>query len=245
MDKTTILGHLDHRPLPLPRGPWVMQQTWKDLLFLHYRVPPAVLRDKLPPPLEIDTFDGDAWVSIAPLKMRNVKLRYLPPIPTAANFLELNFRTYVRHKGKTAIYFFSLDTDSTLSAIGARVAFLPYFRARMSARGNGSFRFRSARRGRRKPAAVFEVDYTPGPKRIEKSPLDKWLVERYRLFQVGFAGTVIEINIHHVPWTLHEADVQVRANTLAAPCGFALPPQQPIVQYSRSQQVLIWSPGLA
>jgi uncharacterized protein len=245
MHKSKILGTLDHRPFPLPRGPWVMQQTWKDLLFLHYRVPPGALRDKIPAPLELDTFNGDAWITIAPLKMRDVKLRWVPRIPTATNFLELNFRTYVRHKDKTAIYFFSLDTDSSLSALGARMAFLPYYRARMSVRGHGGFRFQSERWGRRKPPATFEADFTPGPELIEKSPLDEWLVERYRLFQVGIGGTVIEINIHHAPWALRKVDAQVRANTLAEARGFALPDQEPIAQYARRQEVLIWPPGLA
>ena len=33
-----------HRPWPLPHRPWVLAMQWHDLLFMHWPVPPAVLR---------------------------------------------------------------------------------------------------------------------------------------------------------------------------------------------------------
>ncbi len=50
-----ILATTEHRPWPLPASPWVLAQTWEDLLFLHWPVPADVLRAKLPPELELDT----------------------------------------------------------------------------------------------------------------------------------------------------------------------------------------------
>jgi uncharacterized protein len=242
MDKATLLRTLDHRPRPLPRSPWVMQQSWKDLLFLHYRVPPAVLREKVPRSLDLDLFDGDAWVSVTPMKMRQVRVRWLPPIPTATNFLELNFRTYVRRRGEAGIHFFSLDTDSSLSAWGARMSFLPYYRASMTMSGNAGFSFRSERLGSAVPA-FFEAHYTPGARITDMGKLDAWLLERYRLFQPGLAGKVIAIDIHHLPWTLRQAEAQVRANTLAAACGFALPVQEPLAHFSDGLDALVFPPG--
>jgi uncharacterized protein len=241
MDKATLLRTLDHRPRPLPRSPWVMQQSWKDLLFLHYRVPPAVLREKVPRSLDLDLFDGDAWVSVTPMKMRQVRMRWLPPIPTATNFLELNFRTYVRRRGEPGIHFFSLDTDSALSAWGARMSFLPYYRARMAMTGNAGFSFRSERLGSEVPA-FFEADYRPGARITGMSTLDAWLLERYRLFQQGLAGKVIAIDIHHLPWTLRQVDTRIRANTLAAPLGFALPVQEPVAHFSDGLDALVFPP---
>jgi uncharacterized protein len=242
MDTAAILRAQDHRPRPLPRSPWIMQQSWKDLLFLHYRVPPDILRDKVPRSLELDLLNGDAWVTVTPMKMRQVRLRWLPPIPTATNFLELNFRTYVRHKGEPGIYFFSLDTDSSLSALGARMSFLPYYRARMSVSGATRFSFRSERMVGSGLPAFFEADYAPGEKITDKSTLDAWLLERYRLFQAGIAGLVIAIDIHHLPWALRQVDATVRANTLAAPLGFALPVQEPVMHYSDGMDVVIFPP---
>jgi len=43
-----------HRPWPLPVGPWVMAQSWHDLLFAHWPVDAAELQLLLPPQLQID-----------------------------------------------------------------------------------------------------------------------------------------------------------------------------------------------
>ncbi|CAN5326291.1 hypothetical protein BH23BAC1_BH23BAC1_46180 [soil metagenome] len=75
MEETEILRSKEHRPFPLPAGPWIMQQTWQDLLFLHYKIPFEVLRPLVPERLELDTYRGDAWISITPFKMRNVRFR--------------------------------------------------------------------------------------------------------------------------------------------------------------------------
>ena len=42
-----------------------MKQTWSDLLFMHWRVDEAKLRELVPPPLEIDTFDGSGWIAVS------------------------------------------------------------------------------------------------------------------------------------------------------------------------------------
>jgi hypothetical protein len=48
------LEEVAHRPWPLPAGPWVMAQSWHDLLFAHWPVDVAALRPLLPPQLQID-----------------------------------------------------------------------------------------------------------------------------------------------------------------------------------------------
>lgn len=242
MDKEAILKVQGHRPFPLPASPWIMQQTWKDLLFLHYKVPYEILRDLVPQELELDSYKGETWISISPFKMRNVRFRSLPPVPTAYNFLEVNLRTYVKHNGKGGIYFFSLDTSSTLSALGARAAFLPYFRAKMFISGNGGFKFSSDRKGNNKTPAILDVEYRPVSVAFvsEKGSLEEWLVERYCLFQEARKGKIIEINIHHLPWDLQHAEAVVNFNSLTEPFGFTIPDQKPLMHFVKSKKVLVW-----
>jgi uncharacterized protein YqjF (DUF2071 family) len=242
MNKKEILVSQEHRPFPLPNKRWIMQQTWKYLLFLHYKVPFNVLRNLVPEQLELDTYRDEAWISITPFKMRNVRFRGLPPIPSAYNFLELNLRTYVKFNGKSGIYFFSLDTSSTLSALGARVVFLPYFRAKMKMEIKDQFYFTSKRIFKFKAPAILKVKYRPGgtPLISKKGSLEEWLVERYCLFQDSLFGNFIEINIHHLPWNLQKAEVQMLANSLTEPFGFFIPDQQPLVHFAQNTNVLIW-----
>ena len=85
----------------------------------------------LPKGLEVDTFEGEAFLSIVPFTMENVRFRFLPPLPFSSLW-ELNLRTYVKHKNWKGVYFFTLDTDHPLAQWIARKFFnLPYRLRRM------------------------------------------------------------------------------------------------------------------
>jgi uncharacterized protein YqjF (DUF2071 family) len=92
-----------------------MCMTWRDLLFAHWPVPPEALLHRVPATLELDTFDGDAWLGVVPFLMDDVQLRWLPPLPGAGRFPELNVRTYVRSGDRAGVWFFSLDAASRLT----------------------------------------------------------------------------------------------------------------------------------
>jgi uncharacterized protein YqjF (DUF2071 family) len=72
---STIFSHVAHRPWPLPDRPWVMTQTWHDLLFAHWPMDPAHLRPLVPAGFELDLFEGEAWLGIVPFRMTNVAPR--------------------------------------------------------------------------------------------------------------------------------------------------------------------------
>ena len=67
-DWDNIARSAAHRPWPPPARPWVITQTWTDLLFAHWPVPPQTLRTLIPAGLELDTFDGQAWVGVIPFE---------------------------------------------------------------------------------------------------------------------------------------------------------------------------------
>src|ERR1044072_1701490 len=101
-----------------------MYQAWRNLTFLHWRYPPAVMQAHLPKGLQVDTFDGSAWLRLAPVLLGL----------TYSTFPETNVLTYVRGPdGKSGVWFFSLDAASLSAVIGARIAYgLPYMWSRMS-----------------------------------------------------------------------------------------------------------------
>lgn len=76
-----------HRQWSLPNLPWVMQQTWNDLLFAHYPIKIEKLRSLVPDSLTIDTFDGVGWVGIVPFHITKCRVKGVPPIPGMAAFL--------------------------------------------------------------------------------------------------------------------------------------------------------------
>jgi uncharacterized protein len=241
MKMKEILEVTEHRPFPIPESPWIMEQTWDDLLFAHWKIPQEILRRRIPQSLELDTYQGEAYIAVTPFKMRNVKFRLLPPIPTATDFLEVNVRTYVKREGKPGIYFFSLDASSTLSTIGARLGTnLPYHRADMSVtEADGKFNYTSHRRDE---PAELEVSYQPVTDVFESKPgsHEEFLTERYCLYQEIIGKKLIEIDIHHVKWPLQAAEALFAKNTITRPSGILLPDEKPLLHYSRSVKVAIW-----
>jgi uncharacterized protein len=244
-----ILRQTTQRPWPLPRGPWVMRQTWEALLFAHWPLAPEALAPLLPvalPSGALDTFEGQAWVGIVPFQMRGVRPRGLPAVPWLSAFPELNVRTYVTLGGRPGVYFFSLDAANPVAVTLARRLFsLPYFTAAMRCLRDGdTIAYRSRTRHGGKPA-VFEAHYHPvGPVFTARpGTLEYFLTERYCLYAVSTCGRVYRGEIQHGPWPLQVAAAEIAVNTLADSHGITLPGTPPLLHYAARQEVLVWPPS--
>ena len=244
MDIQSLLQTTDHRPWPLPTGPWVMTQIWHNLLFAHWPLPPDVLQPYIPPPFKLDTFNGQAWLGVVPFRMSNVVVRHLPPVPTTDRFPELNVRTYVDYGGKPGVLFFSLDAASTIAVLTARLWFhLPYFKATMSLVENDTtIYYDSQRRHPGSTLARFNGTYHPtAPVSLaQPGSLDKWLTERYCLYTIDRQGRPLRGEIHHRPWPLQPAKAALKTNTMAAAAGIHLPDIPPLLHYAHHLEILIW-----
>lgn len=138
--------------MPLLQRTPVMRMRWRHLLFAHWPIAAAALRPLVSSELEIDEFEGSAWIGLVPFTMEDVSPLLLPrvPISSVTDFHECNVRTYVyprgmendpssrRGAGGAGVWFFSLDAASRIAVWGARTFFgLPYFNARMSLHRDG------------------------------------------------------------------------------------------------------------
>ncbi len=243
MDAETLLQAVAHRETPLSSGPWIMRQTWLDLLFAHWPIDTEVLRPLIPPSLEIDTFEQQAWVGVVPFQMRDVHPRGLPSVQGLSTFPEINVRSYVKRNGDRGVYFFSLDAANPLAVMIARAFFhLPYFTATMqSERVGKSIHYESHRTHRHAPSAEYEAHYRP-TKPVEYTKpgtLAYWLTERYSLYTV-FHDNIYTGAIHHPQWPLQEAEVETVCDTMALSHGICLPDIPPLLHFSQQQDVLIW-----
>lgn len=237
------LGQTAHRPWPLPQAPWLLGQSWIALLFAHWRVSAERLRAHVPPALELDLYDGEAWLSVTPFEVRGARARGVLPPPVLSRFPELNVRTYVTYEQRPGIWFFSLDAGSALAVAAARAAYrLPYFRARMGidAAPERWIDYRSERTDRRGTPATLRARYRPlgGHRHAPPASLEAWLVERYRLYTVH-RGQVYAADIHHRPWTLQDAHADLQVNTMVDALGIGLE-GDPLLQYAGRQDVVFW-----
>jgi uncharacterized protein YqjF (DUF2071 family) len=223
-----------------------MAQSWHDLLLAHWPVNARKLRARIPDQLEIDTFDGQAWLAIVPFRMTDVRLRGTLSVPWLSRFPELNVRTYVPRGGKPGVWFFSLDAGNSLAVAIARSWFhLPYFRARMScAEREGWIHYQSERTHRGAPAGFLKGRYRSVGDVFfpQVGTLEYFLTERYCLYAVDGRGQIIRGEIHHLAWPLQVAEAEFAGNTMAEAAGIALPARKPLLHFAKRQDVGVWWP---
>jgi uncharacterized protein len=220
---------------------------WSDLAFLHWPVPAGPLQALLPADLQLDTFDGQAWIGVVPFRMEGVRHRWSPPVPGADTFPELNLRTYVRGGDRAGVWFFSLDAASRLAVRGARLGLnMPYFDAAMQLRRTGNVVDCVSRRThRRAPDAEFSASYEPTgvPFLTQPGSLEHWLTERYCFFGTTRYGGLYAVDVHHLPWPLQPARVTVRINTVADAFAIQLPSREPLAHFAATIDVVAWPPA--
>ena len=238
-----LLELTEHRPYPIPDGPWVMEQTWSNLLFAHWPLAPEVLQPFIPDGLVLDTFDSKAWISVVPFKMSNIRPRMTMAVPWLSFFEELNVRTYVVADGRPGVLFFSLDAANPVGVWIARTWYqLPYFNAKMICDVDeltGTVNYSSIRQDDRAPMGEFRGSYRPiaEPYIAPLNSLDYFLTARYCLYTVRRDGTLMRGEIHHAPWPLQLAEAEIEVNTVSS---IVLPNIPPILQYVETLDVLAW-----
>jgi hypothetical protein len=223
-----------------------MAQTWEDLLFAHWRAPAEALRALLPEGLELDLYEGEAWIGMTPFRVSGLRARGVPPLPFVSSFLELNSRTYVTAHGKPGIWFFSLDASSELAVLAARYGYkLPYYLAEIrSERRRGWISYEARRRDSRGATAKFRARYRAAGDTLDADPrsLAHFLTERYCLYTVDSEGRLLRGEIHHLPWRLQPAEAEIEENTMQ-PRDLELVDDEPLLHFSARQDVVIWPPG--
>lgn len=214
---------------------------WDTLTFLHWPYPPDVVQRLLPPGLTIQTFEGQAWVSLVPFVMGVRLPRRTSPLPFVGSFPETNVRTYVTAAdGTEGIWFFSLDASGLLPVITARAAFgLPYMWSAMSVSRSGDTVSYSCRRRVPGPRGVTsEVSvgvgssFQPG----ELTERDHFLSARWRLYSSMF-GRVFAARAVHEVWPLQRATVLRCDDGLLVAAGLPAPAEPPLVAYSERVDV--------
>jgi uncharacterized protein YqjF (DUF2071 family) len=236
---------LTRRPIGRP----VMYQSWQKLLFLHWEVPAEPLRRLLPDGLELDQFEGRAFVGLVPFTMRGIRPRGLPAVRGLSDFHETNVRTYVHHRGKRpGVWFFSLDAANAVGAALGRGWFgLPYFFARMSLKteeSEGGLRLSYASTrlypGPRPATTRIEALVRSTVELATLGTLEYFLAERYLLYSASKGGALSTGRVHHTPYPLQVAEVVGLDESLLAAAGIERPDVPPLVHYARGVDVEVF-----
>tara|TARA_R110002072_G_C7978294_1_gene535828 strand:- start:4284 stop:5111 length:828 start_codon:yes stop_codon:yes gene_type:complete len=226
-------------------------QCWSDLLFAHWRVPVDLLRPLIPRELEIDTFDGEAWLGLVPFHMSGVRPAWFPALPYVSEFHETNLRTYVHFHGRDpGVWFVSLDAACRAVVEVARWKWhLNYFYADMElVRDGNNVRYSSQRLDSRSPrraeveiAAEIGGSLNPEPgTSVEPGTLEHFLAERYVLYASDHRGRLLRGRVHHSPYPLRSAKVVSCRQTLASAAEVPVSGQPDHVLFSEGVTVDIF-----
>lgn len=210
---------------------------------MHFEVAADDLRKVVPAALALDDFEGRYFVGAVPFLMRDIRTSWMPR-GTGLDFLETNLRTYVHYRGRPGVYFFSLEASSWLAVKVARAAWkLPYFHAHMRSQREGDVvAYETVRRSpdRARLAVRYRVGEALGPS--APGTFEHFLLERYLLFSMR-GDTVLEGQVHHVPYPAHRAELIELEESLLAAAG--LPPstgKPDIVHYAPGVDVEVFGP---
>jgi uncharacterized protein YqjF (DUF2071 family) len=225
-----------------------MVHRWEQLTFLHWRYDAATVQAVLPKGLEVETFEGSAWVGLVPFLMR-VGIPHGASARWFARFCETNVRTYVRDAaGRPGIWFLSLDAADLTAVVTARTTYrLPYYWSTMTLDATDdriSYTCRRRWPGPRGAASRVVVDVGPVYEPGGLGPLDHFLTARFRLFSVAGARHR-SARAAHSPWPLHRATAVEVADELVVAARLPPPQGLPLVHYSPGVTVRIGRPERA
>jgi uncharacterized protein YqjF (DUF2071 family) len=230
--------HLRERPTGSP----IMHQSWGKLLFMHWQTPIHSIRRLIPERLTVDTFDGEAWISLTPFTIWDARPIFTPPLPWLSDFHEINVRTYVSLGGVPGVWFFSLDANSMVAVMAARAFFhLPYYNASISLEQEGETVFYNSTREDAGPPARFNATWIIGSDLPQARPgsLDYFLVERYCLY-TSDGGKLYRCRIFHQPWPLQEASLTTYDSSMIEAGGLPTPEGEPLLHCGGPVNVEVW-----
>ncbi len=238
-------------PARRPRQWAVMRQNWRNLLFLHWPISPELLRPKIPAQLELDLYEGTAYLGLVPFTMTGVRPVGFPPVWGLSSFHETNLRTYVRLRdGEPGVWFFNLEAANSIAVRLARRFFhLPYHHARMflereptgSAQDLPNLLYAGVRCWPGPLPASYCLRATPaGPvQSAQPGTLDFFLVERYILYAFR-QSRLYQGRVHHSPYPIQSAKLFSLDETLIAAAGLTRPETAPLAHFSSGVNVEIF-----
>jgi len=231
----------DHVPFPLPDRPHALSQEWRNLTFMHWEVEPSKIETYLPEGLELDLYEGKAYVGTIPFQMKNVRPRFLPAVPGISTFPEFNIRTYVTKNGIPGVLFLTLDAQSRITCWHAPRAYgLPYRYAKCYLKKKDNNFIWKSKRVSDGAGLEGECRLIGEKMQASKNSLEYFLFERYSLY-TEMNGKLHMAYTLHEPWIFQEAEVKVTNNSLTECYNLGIDAMKPqYVHASSGVHVLTW-----
>ncbi|WP_353829074.1 YqjF family protein [Agromyces sp. SYSU T0242] len=212
-------------PPPLP-GRRLVEQHWRDVLFLHWRVDPARVAPLLPHGTRPDVLGDATWVGLIPFVLADTRFPPVSPMRRLGTFVEVNVRLYSRDdRGRHGVVFRTLEAGRLLPVLVARAGWgLPYHWARSSVTrrtdaAGVELDFRSRRHGPGGPSTRISARLGgPVAANAPDAELASFLTARWGYHERHLGRTWWARNTHE-PWPLQRAELLELDDELLAASG--------------------------
>ncbi len=236
MHINNILSATAHRTWELPKARWKYYQEWNNVLFLHWKFTPEELLPLIPKGVELDTFNGDAYLSLVVFTMEKIRPRGFPSLSFISTFHEINIRTYVKDD-MPGVYFINMEGEKELSVRIARLlSGMPYEKAAIKLEVKEKQKTFSS--VNKKKGFQLEASFIEKEQRT-KNELDNWLTERYCVY-LDKGDKLYRYNVHHLPWDISEVEI-INLKTDYAFGKLSLNRKPELAQYSKGVKVVAWN----
>ena len=178
---------------------------WSNTFFAHWRVPAAPLASHLPDGLRLELHRGEAWVSIAAMRVRGPFPGPFPPPPLDPVFAvdQISIRTYVIGPEGPGVFLLDSVLNGRIAAFMGRQAGLPYRYSRSTHvhRGAQTLSVLS-------PGLSVYGDLGPTLRLARPGSRLHFLSERYRVYTQLPGGFALgSLTIAHDPWRLRRVEL--------------------------------------
>jgi len=189
-----------------------LSADWKYLIMANYVVDPAILQPYLPAHTELDTWQGNTYVSLVGFMFQQTKVRGIK-IPFHINFEEVNLRFYVRYndKGtwKRGVVFISEIVPKPAIALVANTLFNEHYRTcRMKHRivQNQDWLYTGYQWRYKGNWNSLSVVADPLPQPIAADSQAEFITEHYWGYSKAGATKTIEYAVEHPRWNTHRVE---------------------------------------
>lgn len=188
---------------------------WKNVLMIHFAVKPEAIQASIP--LELDTLNGEAFITLVAFRQENLKFAKLGPWariltwPMASHSF-LNIRTYVKNGDEQGIHFITEFVDNLPArATGPFLYGLPYFLAKIDYNLKVEANIFTGNVRGKKGKFTFAARINPTAQEPAKhGTIEHFLHERYNAYNTRH-GDILKFHVDHAPWKMHPTKIDFKA----------------------------------
>lgn len=196
---------------PVARRPFAfLTGEWRNLLMLNYTIDPEILRPLVPRGTELDSFDGETYISLVGFLFDRTSVFRLP-VPTYRTFEEVNLRFYVKRaladEERRGVVFIRELVPRRMIALIARLAYNePYLALPMShkveARDGALFAGGMVEYGWLHTGRMNRLiaRLTGTPALMAPESLEAFITEHYWGYTRQRDGGTVEYQVEHPRW---------------------------------------------